>query len=134
VSRQEVIVKAVLHTEYGSPDRLRLAELEKPAPRDNEVLVKIHATSVTTADCNIRNFTFVTPFFLPLAKVMFGVRKPKKKILGTEFAGEIEAVGRSVRRFKTGDAVFGSTGMFLGTHAEYACAREDGPMVIVSFL
>ncbi len=83
-------MKAILHTLYGSPDLLRLKELDKPAPKDNEVLIRVHATTVSTGDCNMRNFTFVTKSMLPMAKLMFGIGKPwKERILGTELAGEV---------------------------------------------
>src|ERR1700704_4849688 len=125
------LVKAVLHTRYGSPDLLQLKEVDKPAPKDNEVLIAIHATTVSTADCNIRNFTFVTKSMLPIAKVMFGIRKPwKARVLGTELAGEVEGVGKDVKRFKAGDRVVASTGMAGGGHAQYACLPEKGALAI----
>lgn len=119
-------MKAILHTKYGPADELQLKEVEKPAPRDNEVLIKIHATTVTTTDCNARNFTFVPKSFLLFAKLMFGFKKPRKKILGVDLAGEIEAVGKDVRLFKEGDQVFGSPGAGFGAHAEYICMPEKG--------
>jgi len=83
-------VKAILHTQYGSPDLLRFKEVDKCAPKDNEVLIRVHATTVSTGDCNMRNFTFVTKSMLPMAKLMFGIGKPwKERILGTELAGEV---------------------------------------------
>ena len=86
-------MKAVLHTHYGSPDLLELREVNKPIPKANEVLIAIHATTVSTGDCNVRNFTFVTKSMRPIAKLMFGIRKPwKARILGTELAGEVEGV------------------------------------------
>jgi NADPH:quinone reductase-like Zn-dependent oxidoreductase len=125
-------VKAILHTRYGSPDLLQLKEVDTPAPTDNEVLVKIHATTVSTGDCNVRNFTFVTKSMLPIAKLMFGVGKPwKARILGTELAGEVERTGKDVKRFKRGDRVVASTGMAGGGHAQYACLREQGALAIV---
>jgi NADPH:quinone reductase-like Zn-dependent oxidoreductase len=125
-------VKAILHTRYGSPDLLQLKDVDTPAPRDNEVLVKIHATTVSTGDCNVRNFTFVTKSMLPIAKLMFGVGKPwKARILGTELAGEVERTGKGVKRFKRGDRVVASTGMAGGGHAQYACLREQGALAIV---
>src|SRR6266705_3536834 len=82
------LVKAVLHTRYGPPDLLQFKEVDKPAPKDNEVLIAIHATTVSTGDCNVRNFTFVTKSMRPIAKLMFGIGKPwKERILGTELAG-----------------------------------------------
>ena len=86
-------MKAILHTQYGAPDLLQLREVDKPAPKDNEVLIAIHATTVSTGDCNMRNFTFVTKSMLPFAKLMFGIRKPwKARVLGTELAGVEQTV------------------------------------------
>ena len=88
-------MKAILHTQYGAPDLLQLAEVDKPAPMDNEILIAVHATTVSTGDCNMRNFTFVTKSMLPLAKLMFGSREPwKARVLGTELAGEMESTGK----------------------------------------
>jgi len=105
--------------------------VDKPVPKANEVLIAIHATSVSTGDCNVRNFTFVTKSMLPIAKLMFGIGKPwKERILGTELAGEVESTGQEVTRFKTGDRVVASTAMAGGGHAQYACVSEDGAVVI----
>ena len=124
-------MKAILHARYGSPDLLRFEEVARPAPRDKEVLIKVHATTVSTGDCNMRNFTFVTKSMLPMAKLMFGIGKPwKKRILGTELAGEIVGGGKDVARFKSGDQVFGSTGMAGGAHAQYACLHENAALAI----
>jgi len=124
-------VKAVLHTHYGSPDLLELREVDKPIPKANQVLIGIHATTVSTGDCNVRNFTFVTKSMRPIAKLMFGIGKPwKERILGTELAGEVEGAGQDVTRFKTGDRVVASTGMAGGGHAQYACLPEAGAVVI----
>ena len=101
-------MKAILHTRFGPPDELQIEEVEKPIPKENEVLIKIHATTVTTTDCNARNFTFVTKVFHLPARLFFGVFKPRVKILGIDLAGEVEAVGKDVKRFKEGDHVFGS--------------------------
>jgi NADPH:quinone reductase-like Zn-dependent oxidoreductase len=124
-------VKAILHTQYGAPDLLQLKEVDQPAPKDNEVLIAIHATTVSTGDCNVRNFTFVTKSMLPIAKLMFGIRKPwKARVLGTELAGEVERAGKDVTRFKTGDRVVASTGAAGGGHAQYACLPETGAVAI----
>ena len=124
-------MKAIFHTRYGPPDELRLKEIDKPVPRDNEVLIKIHATTVTSTDCNVRNFTFVPGVFkLPARLFMFGVFKPRINILGIDLAGEIEAVGKDVERFKEGDQVFGTPGMTFGAHAEYTCVPEDQALTI----
>ncbi|NJD54011.1 MAG: NAD(P)-dependent alcohol dehydrogenase [Candidatus Methanoperedens sp.] len=123
-------MKAIVHTKYGPPDELQLKEVEKPIPEDNEVLIKIHATTVTTTDCNVRNFTFVPESFRFPARMNFGLRKPKINILGIDLAGEIEAVGKKVKLFKEGDRVFGSSGTKFGGHAEYICISEDGVLAI----
>ena len=124
-------MKAILHTHYGPPELLELKELETPTPRDNEVLIAIHATTVSTADCNLRNLTFVTKSMRPIAKLMFGIGKPwKARVLGTELAGEVERVGKNVMRFKTGDRVVASTGAAGGGHAEYACLPETGAIAM----
>ena len=130
-------MKAIVYTEYGSPDVLHLAEVAKPAPQDNEVLICVHATPVGFGDLLARDFKSVTPrkfnmpffFWLP-ARIAFGVNKPKKNILGSEFAGEVEAVGAAVTRFKKGDQVFGYRGQNMGAYAEYVCMSEDGVLAI----
>src|SRR5678815_5195331 len=123
-------MKAVVHTQYGPPTVLQLKEVDRPAPKDNEVLIAVHATTVSTGDCNVRNFTFVTKSMRPIAKLMFGIGKPwKARILGTELAGEVEGAGQNVTRFKIGDRVVASTGMAGGGHAQYACLPETGAVV-----
>lgn len=122
-------MKAILHTKYGSPNELQLKEVVKPVPKDNEVLIKIHATTVTTTDCNVRNFTFVSKSFKLIARLMFGFNKPKINILGIDLAGEIEAVGQDVKLFNVGDLVFGTPGISFGAHAEYTCMPEKGVLV-----
>jgi NADPH:quinone reductase-like Zn-dependent oxidoreductase len=118
-------MKAVAHTAYGPPKELQVKEVEKPAPKDNEVLIKIHATTVTTSDCNIRNLTFTPKLFLLPMRLQFGISKPKEHKLGLELAGEIEAVGKDVTRFKMGDQVFGTSEPAYGAHAEYICLPQD---------
>jgi len=124
-------LKAILHTQYGPPELLQLVEVETPTPKANEVLIAVRATTVSTGDCNVRNFTFVTKSMVPIARLMFGVTKPwKPRVLGTELAGEVERVGRNVTRFKTGDRVVASTGAAGGGHAQYACLPETGAVAI----
>ncbi|MBA7479080.1 alcohol dehydrogenase [subsurface metagenome] len=119
-------MKAVVCTKYGPPDVLQLKEVEKPVPKDNEILVKVHATTVTPADCRIRSFT-VPPMFWLMGRLVLGFTKPKKAILGMELSGEVESVGKDVKLFKKGDQVFGSTyGMGWGSYAQYKCMPEDG--------
>jgi NADPH:quinone reductase-like Zn-dependent oxidoreductase len=125
-------MKAILHTQYGPPDLLQFNEVDKPVPKDNEVLIAVHATTVSTGDCNMRNFTFVSKSMRPMAKLMFGVGKPwKARILGTQLAGEVERVGKNVKKFKSGDRVVASTGLAGGGHAQYACLREKGALTIM---
>jgi NADPH:quinone reductase-like Zn-dependent oxidoreductase len=113
-------MKAILCTAYGSPDVLKLVEIEKPIPKANEVLIKVHVSTVTFGDCEIRNLTLPAWTRFPVRMIM-GYRKPKHLIPGMEVSGLIEAVGNNVTKFKPGDAVFGSTGMAMGGNAEYVC-------------
>jgi 2-desacetyl-2-hydroxyethyl bacteriochlorophyllide A dehydrogenase len=124
-------MKAIVCTRYGSPDVLQVREVEKPVPRHNEILVKVHTTTVTTGDCRIRSFTLARWFWLP-GRIMYGLTKPRKEIPGNELSGEIESVGKDVKRFKKGDQVFGiSWGTsFQGATAEYKCLPEDGMVAI----
>jgi NADPH:quinone reductase-like Zn-dependent oxidoreductase len=124
------LMKAIVHTKYGPPEELKLMEVEKPVPKDKEVLIKIHATTVTTTDCNVRNLTFVPKSFVFLARMMFGFKTPKIKILGIDLAGEVETVGNDVKLFKKGDHVFGSPGTKFGGHAEYCCVAESGALAV----
>jgi NADPH:quinone reductase and related Zn-dependent oxidoreductases len=116
-------MRAVVIDRYGGPEVQRIEDVEQPVPKEDEVLVKIHATTVTRSDCGIRG---AKPF---LIRFFFGLRRPKERILGTELAGEVEAVGAAVSQFAVGDHVFGSTNSFrTGTHAEYICMRESAPL------
>jgi NADPH:quinone reductase-like Zn-dependent oxidoreductase len=110
-------VRAVVHDRYGPPEVLRLEDVERPEPKEDEVLVKVHATTVTQTDCHMRR---ARPF---IWRFTLGFRRPKRRTLGAEFAGEVEAVGSAVTDFEVGDRVFGMTS---GAHAEYVCVRESG--------
>ena len=116
-------MRAVVYDRYGPPDVQRLEEVERPLPKDDEVLVKVYATTVTRTDCGIRG---AKPFFI---RLLFGIRRPKQRILGTELAGEVEAIGAAVTEFAVGDHVFGSTPAFKsGSHADFVCVQESGPL------
>lgn len=117
-------MKAIIYQRYGPPEVLQLREVESPSLKEAEVLVKIHATSVTKFDCWMRSSTAPAGFGL-LSRLSSGIRKPKQPILGTDFAGEIVAVGKDVTRLKVGDQVYGFSGFALGTHAEYVCLPEE---------
>jgi len=122
-------MKAVVYHEYGSPDVLKCEGVEKPTPKANEILVKVYATTVTVADIRSRSFTVPLSVWLP-ARIALGFRRPKKAILGVELAGEIESVGKDVKRFKKGDQVFAATLISYGAYAEYKCLPEDAAVAI----
>ena len=122
-------MKAVVCEKYGPPEVLELKERDKPVPKDNEVLVKVHASTVNAADCNVRGLTYIPPGLGLVAKSMLGFKKPKISVLGSVLAGEIEAVGKEVLSFKPGDKVYG-TGAEMGAYAEYACRPENGAIAL----
>jgi NADPH:quinone reductase-like Zn-dependent oxidoreductase len=113
-------MRAVVYDRYGPPEVLRLEEVERPVPKDDEVLVRVHATTVTRTDIGMRSAEPV------IVRLVSGLRRPRNRILGMELAGEVEAVGAAVTEFAVGDAVFGVKG--FGTHAEFVCMRESGPL------
>jgi len=122
-------MKAIVYTKYGPPDVLQLKEVAKPALRDNEVLIRVHATTVSAADYRVRGFKVSPGFWLPF-RIYMGLIRPKRTILGAELAGEIEEVGKDVKLFKEGDQVFGYDGSGYGAYAEYTCKPEDGALAI----
>lgn len=122
-------MKAITYTKYGPPNVLKLNEVEEPAPRDNEVMIKVHAAEVTKADCELRSFRFpVKWFWLPLRFAM-GIIRPKKQILGGYFAGEIFSIGSNVTKFEIGDLVFGATQLQMGAYGEYMCLPDSYTIV-----
>jgi 2-desacetyl-2-hydroxyethyl bacteriochlorophyllide A dehydrogenase len=128
---KETQMKAIVWTEYGPPDVLQLKEVEKPAPKEDEVLIRIYATTVTAGECEARSLKFPIWLWLPM-RLYMGLRKPTRiKILGQELAGEIESVGKDVKLFRKGDQVFGpTTGFGMGANAEYKCLSEEGVLAI----
>ena len=117
-------MKAIVYEEFGSPDVLNLKDVVKPVPEDNEILVKIHATTVTAGDCEMRRLELPLMFSLPM-RIYAGFKAPTRiPILGQELAGEVEAVGNNVTLYKPGDQVFGTTGFGFGAYAEYICLPE----------
>jgi len=128
-------MKAVICTKYGPPEVLQITEVPKPVPKDNDVLVRIKATTAHIGDTKIRRFepglgALRDFFFKPLMRFMIGFRKPRNNILGMEFAGDVESVGKNVTKFKPGDPVFASTEFRFGTYAEYCCIPENAAIAL----
>lgn len=120
-------MKAIVATQYGLPEVLKIREVTKPVPKDNEVLVKVRATTVTAGDVRVRSFTVPRSVWLP-ARFTLGLTKPKKAIPGMVLAGEVESVGKGVKRFKQGDQVYAYDITRLSTYAEYACVPETSAL------
>jgi NADPH:quinone reductase-like Zn-dependent oxidoreductase len=119
-------MRAVVYDRYGPPEVLRLEDVERPAPKEDEVLVKVHATTVNRLDVHTREANRGGgPVVMLLSRVVSGLRRPRQPILGSEFAGEVEAVGSAVKEFAVGDRVFGNSGLGYGAHAEFMCIRES---------
>jgi len=117
-------MRAAVCTNYGPPDVLQLRDVPKPVPRDDEALIRIRATTVSAADCELRRFDFAPWIWLPM-RLGFGIRRPRRPVLGQELAGDIESVGKDIRSFTKGDRVFAATGIGLGAYAEFICLREN---------
>ncbi|MBI3525289.1 MAG: NAD(P)-dependent alcohol dehydrogenase [Betaproteobacteria bacterium] len=122
-------MKAIVYERYGPPEVLQLKEVEKPTPKDNEVLIKTYATTVTSGDWRVRSLNVPVGFGL-IMRLVFGVSRPKQPILGSELAGVIESVGKDVRKFKVGDQVFAFSDASMGCYAEYKCMAEDGAVAL----
>lgn len=122
-------MNAIVCTRYGSPAVLQLTQVAKPTPRENEILIRTYATTVTSGDGRVRSRRMPYGFGL-LSRLVLGVRRPRQPILGTELAGDVEAIGSGVTRFKVGDPVFAFAGARMGGHAEYVCMREDGAVAL----
>ena len=122
-------MKAIVYTQYGPPEVLHLSRLEKPQPKANEVLIKVRACTVTSADCRVRSLTVPTGFQF-IMRLVFGLTRPRRQILGTELAGVVESVGSGVTSFQSGDAVFAFSDAAMGCYAEYVCLPESGAMAL----
>ncbi|WP_336760874.1 NAD(P)-dependent alcohol dehydrogenase [Paenibacillus sp. USHLN196] len=122
-------MRAIICTKYGSPDVLQLKDIAKPSPKDHEIQIKIHATTVTSGDCRVRSFNSPFLYWIPM-RLFLGIRKPRNSILGVELAGEVTAIGKEVKRFKLGDQVYALNGMRFGAHAQYICLSEEDPVAL----
>jgi NADPH:quinone reductase-like Zn-dependent oxidoreductase len=118
-------MKAVVYDRYGPPEVLRIEEVERPAPRDGELVVRVRATTVNRLDCHTREANRSNGLVISgVSRLVFGLRRPRQPILGSEFAGEVEEAGPAVTRFGAGDRVFGNTGLGFGCHAEFTCVPQ----------
>lgn len=122
-------MKAVVYERYGPPEVLQFKEVERPTPKDNEVLIRTHATTVTSADWRVRSLNVPAGFGFVM-RLVFGIKKPRQPILGSELAGVVASVGKGVRNFKIGDQVFAFSDTSMGCHAEYKCIPQDGAVVL----
>lgn len=122
-------MRAIVYTRYGGPDVLHIEDIEKPAPGDDELLIKVHAAEATKADCEMRSFNFAVKWFwLPL-RIAAGLTRPKNPVLGGYFSGEIESVGKAVSKFRPGEQVFGCARLRMGAYGEYACLPDSYTIV-----
>lgn len=124
-------MKAAVYNEYGPPEVVKIKNIAKPVPKDNEVLIKIHATSVTSGDHRLRSWDIPSIGFDIIGRIIFGITSPRKHVLGTEISGEIEHVGKNVKKFKEGDQVYALTGIKLGGHAEYITLSEKAAIYLM---
>lgn len=124
-------MKAVVYKKYGGPEVLQVEEIEKPVPKDNQLLIKVRAAEVTKSDCEMRSFKFSVKWFVLPLRLALGITKPRNKVLGAYFAGEVAEIGANVTKFKVGDAIFGSSGFNFGAHGEYFCVPQDCTAVAV---
>jgi len=122
-------MKAIVYTEYGSPDVLWVKEIKKPLPKDDELLICVYSAEITKADCEMRSFNFAVKWFWVPLRLALGVFKPKKQVLGGYFSGVIESIGKNVSKFKKGDQIFGTTRMRFGAYGEYLCLPENYTIV-----
>ncbi len=128
MGNSKLTMKAIAWTKYGAPDVLKIIEIEKPKPKSDEVLIKVHSSTVTAGDVRLRSFNFPAGFWLP-SRLVFGLFKPRKIIPGMDISGEIESIGHDVTLFNVGDKVYGTAGMHLGAYAEYICLPEKSALV-----